>query len=166
MNTKYHYIVMSQQDILLNQVFEEIFRERTSYYTAQKKIIDFWLLVSPRFIEEQKLSIKIKKTRFFVDKKDKILVTCPSGESKEFYAVIISTDEDYIRWLKLRLGYFEEIEDLNDKAIIPRATSNGVCGSLCVKENEKEPNLDLEIRILDLHPNIFKLASGNTDYSK
>jgi hypothetical protein len=29
-------------------------------------------------------------------------------DPREFYVALISSDEDYMSWIKLRLGYFEE----------------------------------------------------------
>lgn len=49
MTTNYHYIVMSQKDLLQNQVIEEILREKASHYNARKKNPDFWILINPFF---------------------------------------------------------------------------------------------------------------------
>jgi hypothetical protein len=155
MNIKYHYIVMSQKDILLDQVLEEILREKTSYYLAQNKIPDFWILVSPNFIEEQKLSAKIRTTKFFQDQKDKILVEWPTGGSREFYVALISSDEDYMSWIKLRLGYFEEIETLRENLVPPSYVSDGVCGILSVDENEDHNLSVLGSNYSHLHPDII-----------
>ena len=38
MEIKYYYIVMSQKEMLQNQVLEEIVRERANYYISKKKL--------------------------------------------------------------------------------------------------------------------------------
>ena len=61
---KYYYLLMSQQDMIQNQVLEELLRERVNYYLSKGKNIDFWLTVSPSFIFEMELNKKIEKTKF------------------------------------------------------------------------------------------------------
>ena len=53
MSTKYYYIVMSQKDMLQNQVLEEILRERATYYISKKKTLDFWITISADFLENE-----------------------------------------------------------------------------------------------------------------
>ena len=156
MNKDYYYVIMTQKDLLLNQVIEEVFREKVSYYVAQGKEIDFWTLISPKFIEEEQLNVKIRKTRFFVDQKDKIVMDWSSGNTTEFYAALVSTNEEYIRWLKLRFGYFEDIDDLTNKTI-PQVASDGVCGTLHI--DEKKPLSSV------LEQNCFKLHSNVSDHT-
>jgi len=50
MTVRYYYLIMSQIDMLENQVLEEILRERANYYFSKNKNIDFWLLISPNFL--------------------------------------------------------------------------------------------------------------------
>jgi hypothetical protein len=38
-NVKYYFILMSQKQMLENEVLEEILRERTSYYCSKNKKI-------------------------------------------------------------------------------------------------------------------------------
>jgi hypothetical protein len=146
---------MSQKDILLDQVLEEILREKTSYYLALDRTPDFWILVSPAFIEEQKLSAKIRTTKFFQDQKDKIIVEWPTGGFKEFYVALISSDEDYMSWIKLRLGYFEEMETLRNDSFLPSYVSDGVCGSLLIDENQHQSSSILDSNYSHLHPDIM-----------
>ena len=104
MNKDYFYIVMSQQDLLKNQVIEEIIRERNNYYINRNNSLNFWIIMSPSFLESDEIIKTIKKTNFFHSKSNEIF------KNNKFYnAVIISTDIEYINWLKLRLGYFENL---------------------------------------------------------
>jgi hypothetical protein len=146
---------MSQKDILLDQVLEEILREKTSYYLALDRVPDFWILVSPAFIEEQKLGAKIRKTKFFQDQKNKIVVEWSTGGFKEFYIALISSDEDYMSWIKLRLGYFEEIETLKDNSVLLSYVSDGICGTLLIDENQQQTSSILDSNYSDLHPDII-----------
>ena len=62
---KYYFILMSQKQMLKNEVLEEILRERTSYYFSKNKKIDFWILISPTFLNFFNFYEKIKKTNFY-----------------------------------------------------------------------------------------------------
>lgn len=102
----YYYICMSQIDMLEDQVLEEILRERSSYYSIKGKPIDFWVLLSPEFILKNPfLQGEIRRTNFYKQKKEKILGG--SNSKFEFYSCLITTDLNFLEWLKLRLGYFE-----------------------------------------------------------
>jgi len=104
MSKDYFYIVMSQQDLLKNQAIEEIIRERNNYYINRNNSLNFWIVMSPSFLESDEIINTIKKTNFFHSKYNEVL------KNNKFYsAVIISTDIEYINWLKLRLGYFENL---------------------------------------------------------
>ena len=152
---------MSQKDILLDQVLEEILREKTSYYLAQNKTPDFWILVSPNFIEEQGLSLKIKTTKFFHDQKDKILVKWATGGFREFYVALISSDEEYMNWIKLRLGYFEEMEVSRENLVTPSYVSDGVYGSFSVDNQKEQTTSVLSSNYTHLHPDIIDLGLCN-----
>ena len=83
MVVRYYYLVMSQIDMLENQVLEEILRERAAYYYSKDKSIDFWLSISPSFLEDNYLNEKIKETNFYTQQKKNIY----SGFKKEFYSI-------------------------------------------------------------------------------
>jgi hypothetical protein len=118
---------MSQVDMLENQVLEEILRERASYYYSKKKTIDFWISVSPSFLEEQNLKSKIQKTNFY--KKNKNLIS--SNFNKDFYSAIVSVDKEFITWLQLRLGYYENIDQINENKFV----SDGISGYIDLNSN-------------------------------
>ena len=120
MTVRYYYLIMSQIDMLENQVLEEILRERANYYLSKNKNIDFWLLISPIFLKTNNLLEEIKQTNFYKQQKTKI----SSNTDKDYYSSIISLDKEFILWLQLRLGYFENV---NSK-ISDNFVSDGVCG--------------------------------------
>ena len=74
MNINYHYLIMSQKDLLQNQVIEEILREKSSYYAAQGKVPDYWILISPKFLEEENIKKELRETKFFKNQKNPIPV--------------------------------------------------------------------------------------------
>ena len=65
---------------------EEVLKERTRYYHEQEKEIDFWLVKQPAFLETAAMS--------------EIKAKCPQPA-----ASVISTNSQFITWLKLRLEY-------------------------------------------------------------
>jgi hypothetical protein len=107
MSVEYFYLLMSQEDLFHNEVIEEIFRERSSSYLLQGKPNDFWILISPKFIEKKEIQEQIKQTNFYKQRAKLI----ENEENKcEFYAAIVSLDKEFITWLSLRLGYFEKLK--------------------------------------------------------
>jgi hypothetical protein len=82
----YYYVVASQRFLLEEEPLEEVLKERTRYYHEQEKEIDFWLVKQPAFLETTKLS--------------EIKAKCPQPA-----AAVVSTNLQFITWLKLRLEY-------------------------------------------------------------
>jgi len=146
MVVRYYYLVMSQIDMLENQVLEEILRERAAYYYSKDKSIDFWLSISPSFLEDNYLNEKIKETNFYTQQKKNIY----SGFKKEFYSCIISTDKEFISWLQLRLGYFENINESIEKIYV----SDGIFGFIDVDTNKANEISPLKSKINQLNPEI------------
>jgi hypothetical protein len=82
----YHYVLASQRYILEEEPMEEVLQERHRHYKEQEKQIDFWLIRQPAFLEAPEMAaIKAK---------------CPQPS-----VAIVSTDPQFIVWLKLRLEY-------------------------------------------------------------
>lgn len=82
----YYYLLASQHFLLEEEPFEEVLKERTRYYKEQEKEIDFWLVPQPAFLEVPELAdVKAK---------------CPQPA-----VAVISTNEQFIIWLKLRLEF-------------------------------------------------------------
>lgn len=84
--TTYHYVLASQKFLLEDEPLEEVLRERIRDYEEKGKDIDFWLVKQPAFLEAPELAtVKAK---------------CPQPS-----AAVLSTNEQFITWLKLRLEY-------------------------------------------------------------
>jgi hypothetical protein len=133
MNKEYHYLLMSQQDLLQNEVVEEILRERTSSYLSQNRNNDFWILTSPQFILNKDIKEIIKKTNFYKQKQNLFL---NSKNNHEFYCVVLSLNKEFITWLSLRLGYFENIETFDKLKLVKKDyISNGILGKIEKTEN-------------------------------
>ncbi|MDJ1173346.1 MgPME-cyclase complex family protein [Roseofilum capinflatum] len=84
--TTYHYVLASKKFLMEEEPLEEVLRERTRNYQEKEKEIDFWLVPEPAFLDAPELSAAKAK--------------CPQPA-----AAIISTDPQFITWLKLRLEY-------------------------------------------------------------
>ena len=84
--TKYFFVAASEKFLTVEEPLEEILKERERNYQENKKVIDFWLLKNPSFLQ----------TTQFIDLKSKI----PSPP-----AAILSTDKKFITFLKLRLEF-------------------------------------------------------------
>ncbi|HEY9622952.1 MAG TPA: MgPME-cyclase complex family protein [Crinalium sp.] len=84
--TTYYYVLASQKFILEEEPMDEVLRERTRHYQEQEKEIDFWLVPQPAFLEAPE----------FAEAKAK----CPKPA-----VAIVSTNSQFITWLKLRLEY-------------------------------------------------------------
>lgn len=163
MSIKYYYILMSQKQMLENEVLEEILRERATYYFSKKKILDFWLLIAPDFIKKANLIEKIKGTRFYKQQ----ISSITSDIDYDFYSVLISSDKEFIKWIKLRLGYFEDFtntENLNDEQKSINFTSDGIYGTLTTEKDD----LILKSNQKLLHPDILisKYKKGLEIYYK
>lgn len=83
---EYHFVIASQKFLLHEEPVEEILRERTNYYKRINKDIDFWLVKNPNFISMPEF------------KHLKVQLNNPT-------AAIISLDQKFIQWLKLRIGF-------------------------------------------------------------
>lgn len=90
--------------MLENQILEELLRERANYYLSKNKIKDFWILINPNFLRH--LNEKIAHTNFFSQQKSELI----GKICGPYYSCLISVDKDFIKWVQLRLGYFEIIE--------------------------------------------------------
>jgi hypothetical protein len=82
----YHYVLASQKFLLEEEPLEEVLRERHRYYQEHEKEIDFWLVKQPAFLELPEMQAV----------KAKVPQPC---------AAIMSTNPQFIQWLKLRLEY-------------------------------------------------------------
>ena len=90
--TTYHFIVASTRFLVNLEPIEEIFRERIQHYRRENKPKDFWFLVAPTFLNSNKLvEIKTKLSE--------------ANLSIDECSTVVSPDDSFIIWLKLRMNY-------------------------------------------------------------
>jgi hypothetical protein len=82
----YYYVLASQTFLLEEEPLAEVFKERTRNYQEREKEIDFWLIKQPAFLEAPELA-------------------AVKAKSPPAAAAIISTNPQFITWLKLRLEF-------------------------------------------------------------
>jgi hypothetical protein len=96
----YYYLVASQRFLREEEDLDEVFTERVRNYHEQEKEIDFWLIDRPAFLDAPELaSVKAK-------------IPQPA-------AGIVSTNKQFITWLKLRLEFVATGEFSAPSATIP-----------------------------------------------
>ena len=115
MNTHYYFILMSQKDFLENQVIEEVLRERANYYVAKNKLKNFWIINSPNFVNLPDIKTKIINSNFY-KQKNKQIITKLNNKVYEFYTALITSDYEFIKWVQLRIGYFEDISSISSSS--------------------------------------------------
>lgn len=105
----YYYVLASQRFLLDEEPLEEVLRERTRNYQEQEKEIDFWLVKQPAFLEAPEMA-QVKQE-------------CPQPA-----AAIISTNPQFINWLKLRLEFVKvgEFQAPSDTIPEPLASLSAV----------------------------------------
>ena len=101
----YYYVLASQRFLIQEEPIQEVLKERTRHYHEQEKQIDFWLVQQPAFLE----------TPQFRELKAK----CPQPT-----VAIISTNPQFITWLKLRLEYVVTGEFQAPSPAIPDALAS------------------------------------------
>ncbi|MFM6630222.1 MAG: MgPME-cyclase complex family protein [Microcystis panniformis] len=84
--TTYYYLVASQKFLEEEAIEKEVLKERIRNYQEKGQEIDFWLITNPAFLD----------TPAFADIKKKT----PQPAS-----AIVSLNQQFITWLKLRLEY-------------------------------------------------------------
>ena len=129
MKDNYYYLIFDQKDFFQNQTIEELLREKATYYNSKNYLIDFWILVQPDFLKNNLLEKNVKTTNYI-------------GNNKYldgYYVVLKSTNLEFIKWMKLRLGYFEQLFSQDfDKSLV----SNGIyTDSVALKKYEVFSNL-------------------------
>lgn len=96
----YYYLVASQKFLREEEDLDEVFAERIRNYQEQGKEIDFWFIDRPAFLDAPELAnIKAK-------------VPQPATG-------VISTNPQFITWLKLRLEFVATGEFQAPSATIP-----------------------------------------------
>jgi hypothetical protein len=82
----YHYLLASQKFLIEEEPLHEVFKERHRNYKEQNKEVDFWLVKQPVFLDTPEFA--------------QVKASCPQP-----CAAIISTNLQFIQWLKLRLEH-------------------------------------------------------------
>ena len=82
----YYYVLASQRFLLEEEPIDEVLKERTRHYHEQEKAIDFWLVKQPAFLEAPEMA--------------QHKAECPQPS-----VALISTNAEFITWLKLRLEF-------------------------------------------------------------
>lgn len=83
---KYYFILATKEFLFEIEPVEEVLRERAHYYSSRNKQVDFWILPSPGFLNTYSNELK----------------ELTKDNSNENLVAIVSTDADFIYWLKLR----------------------------------------------------------------
>jgi len=83
---KYYFILATKEFLFEIEPVEEVLRERAHYYSSRNKQVDFWILPSPGFLNTYSNELK----------------ELTKNNSNENLVAIVSTDPDFIYWLKLR----------------------------------------------------------------
>ncbi len=84
--TTYHFVAASERFLTEEEPLEEVLRERVRNYGETGKAIDFWLVRGPAFLDAPELAGQLAA------------VPRPA-------AAVVSTDEKFITFLKLRLEF-------------------------------------------------------------
>jgi hypothetical protein len=123
MKNNYYYLLFDQKFFFENETIEELLRERATYYYSKEKQIDFWLLPSPEFVNNDHYLKFLKNTNYYNNK----ILNNGSISKNIFTIALISTNIEFIRWMELRIGFFETYnENLNNDDL----NSNGIKGNL------------------------------------
>ena len=98
----YHFIAASEAFLTVEEPLEEVLRERVRNYGEAGKTIDFWLVRRPLFLEAAELADV-------------------AGSVPRPAAAVVSTDEKFITFLKLRLEFVARGQFEAPSATIPDA---------------------------------------------
>lgn len=82
----YYFVLASKKFLLEEEPTEEVLKERLRHYGDTGQEVDFWLVHQPAFLEAPEMAT--------------FKANCPQPA-----AAIISTNAQFITWLKLRLEY-------------------------------------------------------------
>jgi hypothetical protein len=105
----YYFVLASQKFLFEDEPLEEVLKERIRHYHEQEKEIDFWAVKQPAFLDAPEMA--------------EFKARCPQPA-----AAIVSTNEQFITWLKLRLEYVltGEFQAPSDAIPQPLASLAGV----------------------------------------
>ena len=138
-----YFILMSQKDFLENQVIEEVLRERANYYISKNKLRNFWIVNSPNFVSLPKFKTKIINSNFYKQKVNQIVAKL-NNKDYEFYTALITFDYEFIKWIQLRIGYFEDISTISSPSI-HSYISDGIYGKFDLKDKLNNQSINSDI---------------------
>ena len=165
MNNKitYHFLLVAQLDLIENEVLEEVLRERINFYSSQNKQQDFWVLTFPNFLKDKTILQNVSNTIYGMQHRDSLFAF---GSRYPFFSAVISTNKDFINWVNLRCGFFENIDptfpgnrrgteenvlaDIGDNIF----ASNGLRGEITV-DTSKSENINPLSSSYYLHPKLM-----------
>lgn len=101
----HHFVAASERFLTEEEPLEEVLRERVRNYGEQGKAIDFWLVKRPAFLEAPELA-------------------AIAGSVPRPAAAVVSTDEKFITFLKLRLEFVATGQFEAPSASIPDALAS------------------------------------------
>ncbi|MCT0225673.1 MgPME-cyclase complex family protein [Synechococcus sp. CS-1328] len=101
----YHFVAASEAFLTVEEPLEEVLRERVSNYAEKGRNIDFWLVKRPAFLEAPELAATAAA------------VPRPA-------AAVVSTDEKFITFMKLRLEFVAQGSFEAPSASIPDALAS------------------------------------------
>jgi hypothetical protein len=104
--TTYHFIAASEKFLTEEEPLEEVLRERVRNYGEKGKEIDFWLVRRPAFLEAPELAA--------------LAAAVPRPA-----AAVVSGDEKFITFLKLRLEFVVRGRFEAPSSAIPDALAGG-----------------------------------------
>ena len=108
---KYYFVIGSSKFLLKNEPLEEMLRERAQFLKREKKPITFWLVKSPKFLTSNQLSGMNQKL-------------LEAGLAEVELTAIISLDQSFITWLKLRLQNVGEGSFITSEDVTSPLSSN------------------------------------------
>ncbi|MFN5118892.1 MAG: MgPME-cyclase complex family protein [Cyanobacteriota bacterium] len=103
--TTYHFIAASEAFLVEEEPLDEVLRERVRNYGENNKEIDFWLVRRPAFLEAPELA--------------SLAASVPRPA-----AAVVSTDEKFITFMKLRLEFVARGSFEAPSASIPDALAS------------------------------------------
>ena len=148
MENTYYYLLFDQKLFFEDETIEELLRERANYYFSKERAIDFWLLTSPQFVENDIYLKYLTTTNYY---KNKVLNNKSSFANSSFVC-LISTNVEFIKWIELRIGFFETYNESLENI---KLNSNGIKGIL-KKEDSKIFNFNNQKIYPDLLLNRYK----------
>ena len=105
--TTYHFVAASEAFLTEEEPLEEVLRERERNYGEKNRPVDFWLVRRPAFLEAPELA------------EEAAAVPRPA-------AAVVSTDETFITFMKLRLEFVARGRFEAPSEAIPDPLASGV----------------------------------------